>query len=146
MLLTLQFGGPSRVRTGDWGLQSHCVPNYTNSPWFGDSWWNRTTAKSFGDFRTATILTSHITLLPMCVPKHTLRTCFGTLGFFYVQEHKPSPRPPICSFECCRLALPCTLITIIERYRESTSNTLLLSSQFSLKKKTPEFLIPGSLN
>jgi hypothetical protein len=25
--------------------------------------------------------------------------CFNTLGFFYVQEHKPSPRPPICSLE-----------------------------------------------
>jgi len=65
------------------------------------------------------------------------RECFDTLGFFYVQEHKPSPRPPICSFECCRLALPCTLITIIERYRESIANTLLLSLRFSLKTKNP---------
>ena len=32
--------------------------------------------------------------------------CFNTLGFFYVQEHKPSPRPPICSLEWYRLALP----------------------------------------
>ena len=47
------------------------------------------------------------TLFPMCVLKHTrspiLLTlhgiCFNTLGFFYVQEHKPSPRPPICSLE-----------------------------------------------
>jgi len=88
----------------------------------------------------------------MCVSKHSSwmnphkRECFDTLGFFCVQEHKPSPRPPIYSFECCRLALPCTLITIIERYRESIANTLLLSSRFSLKRKTLEFLVPGSLN
>jgi hypothetical protein len=34
--------------------------------------------------------------------------CFDTLGFFCVQEHKPSPRPPICSLEWYRLALPYT--------------------------------------
>jgi len=41
----------------------------------------------------------------MCVSKHSSwmnphkRECFDTLGFFYVQEHKPSPRPPICNFK-----------------------------------------------
>jgi len=65
---------------------------------------------------------------------------------FHTTRSASSYRPPICSFECCRLALPCTWITIIERYRESIANTLLLSSQFSLKRKTPEFLRPGSLN
>ena len=46
------------------------------------------------------------TLFPMCVLKHSKllrlpvrKECFNTLGFFYVQEHKPSPRPPICSLE-----------------------------------------------
>jgi hypothetical protein len=49
----------------------------------------------------------------MCVLKHSKllrlpvrKECFNTLGFFYVQEHKPSPRPPICSLEWYRLALP----------------------------------------
>ena len=28
----LKFGGPYRGRTGDYALQGHCVPNYTNSP------------------------------------------------------------------------------------------------------------------
>ena len=53
------------------------------------------------------------TLFPMCVLKHSKllrlpvrKECFNTLGFFYVQEHKPSPRPPICSLEWYRLALP----------------------------------------
>ena len=27
-----KFGGPYRGRTGDYALQGHCVPNYTNSP------------------------------------------------------------------------------------------------------------------
>ena len=67
--------------------------------WTSDIWFWRPTF-------CRTELRSHLTLLPMCVSKHTLRTCFDTLGFFCVQEHKPSPRPPICSFECCRLALP----------------------------------------
>ena len=46
------------------------------------------------------------TLFPMCVLKHSKllrlpvrKECFNTLGFFYVQEHKPSPRPPICNFK-----------------------------------------------
>ena len=46
------------------------------------------------------------TLFPICVLKHSKllrlpvrKECFNTLGFFYVQEHKPSPRPPICSLE-----------------------------------------------
>ena len=29
---TTKFGGPYRGRTGDYALQGHCVPNYTNSP------------------------------------------------------------------------------------------------------------------
>ena len=39
---------------------------------------------------------------------------------FCSTRRTPSYRPPICSFECCRLALPCT------------------------KRKTPGFLVPGS--
>ena len=113
--------------------------------WTSDIWFWRPTF-------CRTELRSHLTLLRMCVSKHSSwinphkRECFDTLGFFYVQEHKPSPRPPICSFECCRLALPCTLISFIERYRESIANTLLLTFRFSLKTKTLEFLVPGSLN
>ena len=47
------------------------------------------------------------TLFPMCVLKHSKllrlpvrKECFNTLGFFYVQEHKPSPRPPVYFLEC----------------------------------------------
>ena len=39
---------------------------------------------------------------------------------FCSTRRTPSYRPPICSFKCCRLALPCT------------------------KRKTPGFLVPGS--
>ena len=57
-------------------------------------------------------------LLPMRVLKSTVcdisvqvsSMLFNTLGFFYVQEHKPSPRPPICSLKWCRLALPLHLM------------------------------------
>ena len=67
----------------------------------------------FGDQRSAGLnYGATNTLLQMCVLKHTgylpfgghrsrldmrLPVCFNTLGFFYVQEHKPSPRPPVCA-------------------------------------------------
>ena len=84
-------------------------PKFFGDPeriWTSDIWFWRPTF-------CRTELRSHNTLFPMCVLKYSKllrlpvrKECFNTLGFFYVQEHKPSPRPPICSLEWYRLALP----------------------------------------
>ena len=102
------FGGPAGDRTPTKGLQSPCAPIITTSPNFGIPGGTRTPTNGFGDRHAAITPPRHNfnTLLRMCVLKHSKllrlpvrKECFNTLGFFYVQEHKPSPRPPICSLE-----------------------------------------------
>ena len=70
---TLKFGGPYRVRTGDYALQGHCVPNYTNSP-------NLLAPVERIELPLVVLETTALplyytgmnfnTLLPMCVLKH----------------------------------------------------------------------------
>ena len=88
--------------------KAHVFPLAPTPQIHGDQGGNRTPTNGFGDHRTAIILPGQIyTLLPMCVLKHSKllrlpvrKECFNTLGFFYVQEHKPSPRPPVYFLEC----------------------------------------------
>ena len=109
------FGGPTGNRTPTRGLQSHCAPVITISPNFGVPGGTRTPTNGFGDRHAAitpprqikhTVCDISVPASSMCVLKHSKllrlpvrKKCFNTLGFFYVQEHKPSPRPPICSLE-----------------------------------------------
>jgi len=66
---------------------------------------------------------------------------------FFMYKNISHPRGrPFAVLSVAGSRCHCTLIMLIERYRESTSNTLLLSLWFSLKRKTLEFLRPGSLN
>ena len=103
------FGGPAGDRTPTKGLQSPCAPSITTSPNFGVQGGIRTPTNGFGDRHAAITPPRHNfnTLFPMCVLKHSKllrlpvrKECFNTLGFFYVQEHKPSPRPPVYFLEC----------------------------------------------
>ena len=90
----------------------------------------------FGDQRSAGLNYGAITHCCQCVYRNTLHgwthlpcglRMLRYAVIFHTRRSASSYRPPICSFKCCRLALPCTLITIIERYRESIANILLLS-------------------
>ena len=89
---TTKFGGPYRGRTGDYALQGHCVPNYTNSP-------NSLATREGIEPPLMVLETIALplyypamldTLLPVCVSKHSKllrlpvrRECLDTPEFYH---------------------------------------------------------------
>ena len=103
----------------------------------------------FGDQRSAGLNYGAITHCCQCVYQNTLweRALIHSDFFMYKNTSHHRGRPFVLVYSVAQDRVSCcTLITIIVRYRESTSSTLLLSFRFSLKRKTLEFLRPGSLN